>query len=172
MIVQSKHWGKTIRGWTEEMGDTRQSSWIKQGGMWITKWERIILEIWQFLILKKGKKPKAGVIIKKLCSLFCSHHPWHLSAWQEKGAWRSSAEALLRAWVVGHRQPYCSCHQEAVTRHWGAAGACSASPGAPLGPPQLWEVLPVLSTSFGCQLPSSQLAGEVTVTFTAGSIKE
>lgn len=45
MIVQSKHWGKTIRGWTEEMGDTRQSSWIKQGGMWITKWERIILEI-------------------------------------------------------------------------------------------------------------------------------
>lgn len=83
-----------------------------------------------FNLKKKRKKPKAGVIIKKLCSLFCSLHPWHLSAWQEKGAWRSSDEALLRAWAVGHSQPHW--YQQAVTRHWGAAGACSASPGARL----------------------------------------
>lgn len=33
MVIQSKHQRKTIRGWTEDMADTRQSSWIKQGGM-------------------------------------------------------------------------------------------------------------------------------------------
>lgn len=43
---------------------------------------------------------------------------------------------------------------------------------APLRAPRLWEVFTVLNTSFGCQLPSSQLAGDMAVTFTAGSIKQ
>lgn len=131
MMVQSKHQGKTIRGWTAEMGDTRQRSWVKQGGVWITKWKIIILEIqWFFNLKRQGKNLKAGVIIKILCSLFCSLCPWHLSAWQEKGAWRNSDETLLRTWVGGRTQP--CWYQKAVTRHQGAGVACSASPGARL----------------------------------------
>lgn len=95
-MVPSEHQGNTIRCQTEDLEDTRQRSFIKQGGIWVSKHKWTILEIKQFYNLKPGRKPPQGRsnYQNSLSSVL-------LPPSQGKGAWRKSGGALLRAWMGG-----------------------------------------------------------------------